>query len=344
MKYSPVLIPTLNRFEHFKKCLESLERCTGAESTEVFVAVDYPPSEKYVEGWKNICNYLDQKLEQNVFFRLHVIKRPYNFGVLKLNGNLEVLVKEIKSKYDRYILSEDDNVFSPNFLVYINKGLDIFEKDPSVLYICGYTQPYEFKFGDNNHFFHNTDFSAWGYGTWSCKRDAAVNEMYNGLFPKTFSIKNYLKVRKHGLNRLQQYMSYVLQRYDENTYMLTDCVFTSYIIIKNMYVVNPAISKVRNIGWDIFGNSFKDHQNLLNKMKDISQRHMEQKIDANLDFEYQGDPSTYMEYNNMVTARCSEARISWLTYVQSLLVMLIRYYARKVCGIRTMDELKKFLK
>ena len=34
-KYAPIVIPTLNRYEHFKRCLESIERCTGAEYTDV---------------------------------------------------------------------------------------------------------------------------------------------------------------------------------------------------------------------------------------------------------------------------------------------------------------------
>ncbi len=48
--YAPVLIPTLNRYEHFKRCLESLELCTGADKTDVYVGLDFPPSEKYHKG------------------------------------------------------------------------------------------------------------------------------------------------------------------------------------------------------------------------------------------------------------------------------------------------------
>ena len=46
--YAPVIIVTLNRYEHFKRCLDSLEKCTGANKTDVYVGLDYPPSEKYV--------------------------------------------------------------------------------------------------------------------------------------------------------------------------------------------------------------------------------------------------------------------------------------------------------
>ena len=50
MIYSPVIITTLNRHEHFRQCLESLERCTDADKTNVYVALDYPPSERYMDG------------------------------------------------------------------------------------------------------------------------------------------------------------------------------------------------------------------------------------------------------------------------------------------------------
>ena len=63
MLYAPVVIPTLNRFEHFKQCLESLERCNNADKTEVYVALDYPPSDKYVEGGEKLMStYLSRNL------------------------------------------------------------------------------------------------------------------------------------------------------------------------------------------------------------------------------------------------------------------------------------------
>lgn len=30
-QYAPVVIPTLNRYDHFKACLESLEKCRGVD-------------------------------------------------------------------------------------------------------------------------------------------------------------------------------------------------------------------------------------------------------------------------------------------------------------------------
>ena len=117
--YSPVVIPTLNRYEHFKRCLESLERCSGAEYTDVYIGLDYPPSDKYIEGWKLIDEYLIKKEAKNGFKKLIIKRRKTNCGVGGPTDNGELLVKEILMDYDRYIFTEDDNEFSPNFLEYV---------------------------------------------------------------------------------------------------------------------------------------------------------------------------------------------------------------------------------
>ena len=55
---TPVLIPTLDRYEHLKRCVESLTENPEAKDTELFISVDYPPAEKYVEGYEKIRNYV----------------------------------------------------------------------------------------------------------------------------------------------------------------------------------------------------------------------------------------------------------------------------------------------
>ena len=326
MIYAPVIIPTLNRYKHFKQCLESLERCFLSDKTTVYVGLDYPPSDKYVEGWKKIDAYLKEKETKNGFGNLIVFRRDHNLG-LGINGNSANLHNFVRQHHDRYITSEDDNVFSPNFLEYINKGLELYIDDPRVFCICGYTQPYSFLFKDNNHFFHNTDMSAWGYGSWTSKTNVFINEARNSIFHRTFSLKNYLKVRKHGFNRLMQYISYVCR--DENQpFPLVDCVISVYCILTNMYVVCPSMSKVRNIGWDLDGQSFQDKK-VLERNKKFAERHMNQQIDTAEHFEFKGDPLIYLDYNNRLTAKVSEGRISWFVYMRAALS-----YARKYCWRR----------
>lgn len=49
--FSPVLICTLNRYVHFKRCIESLSACTYADKTDLFIGLDYPLKDEHWEGY-----------------------------------------------------------------------------------------------------------------------------------------------------------------------------------------------------------------------------------------------------------------------------------------------------
>ena len=98
MKYAPVTIPTLCRYEHFRKCLDSLEDCVGSEHTDVYIALDYPAKESHWGGYSKIDMYLRKKQEKNRFKTLTVVRRTENMGIRRNN-----LVLDIFKKYDRVI-------------------------------------------------------------------------------------------------------------------------------------------------------------------------------------------------------------------------------------------------
>jgi hypothetical protein len=235
--YAPVLIPTLNRYEHLKRCVESLSKCTHADKTELVIGLDYPPSEEYVEGWKKICDYV-----QNIsgFAVVTVLKRDYNYGVLK---NFRDIKEYASKKYDRFIISEDDNEFSPNFLDYINKGLEIYKDNPNIYAICGYNYPIDMS-GYEFEYYFSHEFAGWGYGSWFEKQE------------KVFKI---IQSPKYVIDF---YKSYPLNVYFKNNFKLMylatcigdgflgDVYLTSYLHSRNMFTVFPKESKVRNWGHD----------------------------------------------------------------------------------------------
>lgn len=175
--FAPVIIPTLNRFDHFKRCLESLERCTDADKTDVYVGLDYPPSEHYVEGWKKIDEYLYEKEKNHGFKNLYVRRRDHNCGVGNIHDNGSLLRQEVRQVSDRFISTEDDNEFSPNFLSYCNWGLDYFKNDDRVLAICGYNL-IETPHLKNNVYMYNHGFCAWGAAYLFSRRDR-LESLYN---------------------------------------------------------------------------------------------------------------------------------------------------------------------
>ena len=127
MVYAPVVIPTLNRYGSFKRCVESLKRCSHAEKTELYIALDYPPSDKYVEGYHQICEYIEGGLAG--FQSVNIIKREKNYGVLHNALDAQILALE---KHEVIIMMEDDNEVSPCFLDYCNKCLELYQDDKSI--------------------------------------------------------------------------------------------------------------------------------------------------------------------------------------------------------------------
>lgn len=249
MKYAPVLIPTVNRYNHFKECIESLSRCTWADKTDVFVAVDYPGKEDHWEGYRKIRNYLEHCGNLG-FNSLNVIYRETNY-YFSGKSNLESLRKEVLKQYDRYICTEDDNFFSPNFLVYINKGLEKYENDESVYGIVGYTPPLSIKCPPNATFIRqNVDFYAWGYATWKQKELDKNMFFANRGFYNSLSLDNLRKMYKNGRYRFNLYLQLVGNK---TGYKMSDNNYSIYIAIKDMDVVMPSLSLVRNKGWDDSG-------------------------------------------------------------------------------------------
>jgi hypothetical protein len=252
--YAPVIIPTLNRYEHFKRCLESLEKCTGAEKTDVYVALDYPPSNKYVNGWQLVDAYLKSKADNNRFKNLFVIRRERNYGIGKKDGNYESLLEEIKKVSDRYIFSEDDNEFSPNFLEYINWGLSEFENDEKVLAVCGFKRIDCTSF--NNNVYKYKSYNAWGAGFWFRSKEKLDKywdlDVIKDILNSTSIFKAFTK---------KAYILSCLVSMLNSQKILAD-VIPSLLSENERWCIFPTISKIRNHGHDGSGLHGGTHKQL----------------------------------------------------------------------------------
>jgi len=245
--YAPVLIATLNRFEHFRRCVESLFACTDADKTDLYIALDYPLKDSHWNGYKKIENYIE-KIQG--FRSVNIIKRNINFGVAKNYFDAQAQIFE---NHDRIIISEDDNEFSPNFLDYINQGLDKFEKHSNVLAVCGHNFPIEISTDYRQNYYYGKAFSGWGYGIWKDRyekiKSCFQNDMVQIKLKNTREIFKLFKYRIRNVNSLLQIA--------KTGIMLGDVVLSAFLIERNTYCVFPTISKVRNHGHDGSGVNCK---------------------------------------------------------------------------------------
>lgn len=265
--YAPIIIPTLCRYEHFKCCIESLARCTGADQTELFVGLDYPKNESHRIGYEKIKEYVGTITG---FKEVHIFYREENYGVRK---NTLDLRREVEERFDRYIFTEDDNEFSPNFLEYMNQGLEIYKDNPKVVAICGYTYPFDYCQNIKGYPYNAypiKGFCAWGGGYWVERnkmvspfvtQESACNLINSWkLIYKLFRKKNHITVHR------------LLFRY-KTAYK--DLMWRVYCELNDAYCIFPQVSKVRNNGFDGSG---------LNCM--VTDIYTKQEIDKMVSFEF----------------------------------------------------------
>lgn len=258
--YAPVIIPTLCRYEHFKRCIESLRRCKGAEHTEVYIGLDYPLRENHEAGYKKICQYIETV---SGFKKMHVFKREENYGVYR---NPHDLIERVREVSDRYIFSEDDNEFAPNFLEYINFCLETYKDDQNVIAVCGFADPfvsYDCMSTYKADHYPMVGYNAWGVGIWYDKKPV--------LMPCDdilFSAKKFLKAYK-----LKEGMALHRMFTRRRTRATNDLEWRVFCAFNKKYCIFPSVSKVRNWGFDGSGHNCS---NLI--------AYSRQKIDENKDF------------------------------------------------------------
>src|SRR6056300_129107 len=112
--YAPILITVYDRFNHLKRAVESLKKCPEAKNTEIFIASDMTSEKQKEIQISEIRTYVNNI---NGFKKVTPIFFKKNVGI---NYSFFFSLDLVFQKYDNVIFSEDDNVFSPLFLKYIN--------------------------------------------------------------------------------------------------------------------------------------------------------------------------------------------------------------------------------
>ena len=249
MKYAPIYIPTLCRDRHFILGVESLKKNGWAKYTDVYIALDYPAKESHWEGYRKICDYLDNG-DFSVFAGFHVIKRDKNIGSL---ANIDSTRDMLMEKYDRWIMAEDDIEFAPVFLEYMNKCLDYYEDDPDVFAVNGYAYPVSYIHSEGSNVIKQyATVSEWGIGYWKNKYLKALHRVEKGFLRKAFRHADRSGILENMVTgRRYDYIGYALSGNDDPLYThMADVSMGIYCNLTNKCVITPIISKTRNHGFD----------------------------------------------------------------------------------------------
>lgn len=303
-KFAPISIHTLNRFDHFRRCIESLSRCKYANQTELHIGLDYPLKESHWDGYNKILDYIPNITGfKNVI--LH--KRETNFGAVK---NSRQLMYDILKDNDFFFGTEDDNEFSPNTLEYINICLEKYKNDDSIFAICASHHEIMIPKVHSGTVFKLDSYSPLGVGYWKDKYLKYLEiegEAYAQAFLKKYS--NFLHFKKERLYLISSLLEFISTKE-----ILGDGFLTAYLIKNNMKCIFPTIQKVRNHGHDGSGlhcADIKEDNPFKNRI-----------IDANLDFEFieEKNPEVLKEIKHNLIR-------NFRMPILKRLFVIIRYYA-----------------
>lgn len=266
MDYAPVIIPTLCRFSHFKRCIDTLSRCSNAQQTQLYVFLDYPKFENHQSGHKKIKELLPKI---SGFKTIKVIERKENFGAIK---NLYDGIDYVLKFHDKFILTEDDNEFSPNFLDYINKCFEKYKDNRDVVAITGYNRMIDMS-GYSKNIYAAISYSAWGVGFTKDNFQFLQHEVINKEFARTIlqSWNNSYTIYQTSPSLLRGLLNII-----KTGKIPGDTLVVSYMILNKKYCIWPTKSKVRNHGYDGGGEHFGSNPN---------HPMLKQEIDAAINFE-----------------------------------------------------------
>lgn len=239
--YAPFIIATLNRYEHLKQLIDSLLQCKEAKCTELVIGLDYPPSEKYVEGYKKVKTYLPSI---KGFGKITILDTEVNLGVA---ANFRRLREYVESEgYDSFISSEDDNIFAPAFLSYMNWALKTFKSDSSVFGICSYREKDDSIPGYPNNFYKANGVRPYGLAIWF-DRYKRYQQRIDFDFMKGLVDKMPLRF-VFNLEKVRIACKY-LYFYDKRIIYGDFCI-GQMCVDEHMFCITPVKSLTKNIGSD----------------------------------------------------------------------------------------------
>ena len=244
MKPVQILLFTYKRIDSLRKSLASLSRCPMSAESDLIVFSDAPKNDTDTEKVMAVREHLRSVTH---FKSVTIVERTVNMGV---DYNIINGIKEVSAWCDKFIILEDDLVFSENFLVFMNKALYHYENYPEVLSISGFSFinriPSNYQY---DTYFTNRSWS-WGWGTWGAKiknADWDVKDFSSFIADKQMQSSFNNSGGSDLTKMLRETMEGKIRAWDIRLF---------YYQFKNkMVTLYPVSSKVVNIGFTPEGHN-----------------------------------------------------------------------------------------
>jgi len=238
MAFAPIIVFGYNRPQSLQNCIESLHKNALAKESELFIFVDGARLDKEDEAEKVLAT---QKIANSVtgFKNITLQFSKENKSII---NSITEGVSQVIEKYGKAIVLEDDLILAPNFLDFINQGLERYENERKIFSICGYGLKIKTTANYNSDAYFCTRSSSWGWATWK-GRWQSVNWNVN--------LKNIDMYRKNFNKSCGSDCFRILKRMInwEKNFWDWDILFVFSQFLQNKYSLFPIKSLVINNGF-----------------------------------------------------------------------------------------------
>jgi len=155
---APIALFVYNRPDHTRRTLDALAASPLAIESDLIIYADGP---KKPEHAPSVRQARDVARGASGFKSIRLIERDENLG---LADSIITGVSEVCSEHGRAIVVEDDLLVAPQFLTFLNRGLERYADEPNVFQVSGYMFPVPTESASDALFLPLI--SCWGWGTW----------------------------------------------------------------------------------------------------------------------------------------------------------------------------------
>jgi hypothetical protein len=238
-EYAPIVLFAFNRPKHTEATLRALQKAKYAEKTELYVFLDGPRNN---DDKLKIDETLTEIKKASCFRKVIINQRASNLG---LATNIFEGINEVFTKYEKAIILEDDIEVSENFLSFMNVALTYYKQEKKVWHIGGYNESIR-NYDETRTFFWRV-MRCWGWATW---RDRWIH--YKKDTQHLINTFSNADIYRFNLNSSEDFWGQVLANHQKK--IDTWAIFWYATIFQNGGLcLNPAVSHVRNIGFDSSG-------------------------------------------------------------------------------------------
>ena len=241
MKLSPIVLFVYNRPEHTRIVLQSLADCQYADLSILYIFADQAKNESAKEKVEQVRSIIRENIWREKFREVNIIEATENKG---LANSVISGVTQVINKYGRVIVVEDDNRVAPDFLDYMNRGLEYYEHNDRIGEIGGYCAPIRIPDDYPYDVFAMGRGSSYAWASWKDRWDQI-----------DWKVKDYKQFKNNPKNRR------AFNEYGEDLFQMLEgqmegnidswAIRSAYSKFKNgLLCIMPVKTRVENQGFD----------------------------------------------------------------------------------------------